>query len=388
MRRVLYLVQKEFRQLLRNRPFLVLTFLSPVVQLIILGLALTTEVKNVPIAFLDNDHTSASREIREAFTASGLFDFSGMASSEAQAARLLDDWRVKIVAVVPHNFQSDMKRGLVPAVQLLVDGVDGNSAAVTLGYATATLAQVQQRWGKAAAPVGPQPSTDGTQPGMTTAQPRSPGTPRVIPRMWYNPNLDNRLNTVPMLVGILLITTTTFLMAQNIVREKEIGTLEQIMVTPVRGIELMIGKMIPFTILGFLQMTVGVIAAGLIFGIWAKGSLLLLYCLTVVFCLSTVGIGIFASTLATTQRQAMFVVQFLLSFATLTSGLFTPIANMPDVVQTITYANPLRYFFIILREIYLKGTTFRFLWKETVALAVIGAVMLAAATLRFQKRLK
>jgi len=370
VRRVLYLVQKEFRQLFRNRPFLVLTFLSPVVQLIILGLALTTDVKNVPIAFVDNDHTSASREIREAFTASGLFHFSGMASSEADAARLLDDWRVKIVAVIPGNFQRDVEGGRVPAVQLLVDGVDGNSAAVSLGYAAATLAQVQQR--------GRKPAT----------QPRSRGTPSVIPRMWYNPNLDNRLNTVPMLVGILLITTTTFLMAQNIVREKEIGTLEQIMVTPVRGIELMIGKMLPFTILGFLQMTVGVIAAGLIFGIWVKGSLLLLYCLTVVFCLSTVGIGIFASTLATTQRQAMFVVQFLLSFATLTSGLFTPIANMPDVIQAFTYANPLRYFFIILREIYLKGTTFRFLWKETAALAVIGAVMLAAATLRFQKRLK
>jgi ABC-2 type transport system permease protein len=380
MRRVLYLVQKEFRQLLRNRPFLVLTFLSPVVQLIILGLALTTEVKNVPIAFVDNDHTSASREIREAFTASGLFDFSGMASSEAQAARLLDDWRVKIVAVIPHNFQSDMKGGRVPAVQLLVDGVDGNSAAVSLGYATATLAQVQQRWGKAAAHAQAAPGS--SQPS------RSPGTPRVVPRMWYNPDLDNRLNTVPMLVGILLITTTTFLMAQNIVREKEIGTLEQIMVTPVRGIELMIGKMLPFTILGFLQMTVGVVAAGLIFGIWAKGSLLLLYCLTVVFCLSTAGIGIFASTLASTQRQAMFVVQFLLSFATLTSGLFTPIANMPDVIQAFTYANPLRYFFIILREIYLKGTTFRFLWKETAALAIIGAVMLVGATLRFQKRLK
>lgn len=383
MRRVLYLVQKELRQLRRNRPFLVLTFLSPVVQLIILGLALTTDVKNVPIAFMDNDHTSASREIREAFTASGLFDFSGMAASEAQAVKLLDDWRVKIVAVVPRNFQSDMKAGRLPAVQVLVDGVDGNSAAVALGYATATLAEVQRRWGKSA-----ESAPGSAQPGTTIGPQGSRGSPTVVPRMWYNPNLDNRLNTVPMLVGILLVTTTTFLMAQNIVREKEIGTLEQIMVTPVRGIELMIGKMIPFTLLGFLQMTVGVIAAGLIFGIWVKGSLLLLYCLTVVFCLSTVGIGIFASTLATTQRQAMFVVQFFLTFASLTSGLFTPIANMPDVIQTITYANPLRWFFIILREIYLKGTGFRFLWKETAALAVIGAVMLVAATLRFQKRLK
>jgi ABC-2 type transport system permease protein len=262
-----------------------------------------------------------------------------------------------------------------------VDGVDGNSAAVAMGYTSALLSQVQQRWVRTMVPLGAQ-----TPPAV--ARPRSFGTPTVVPRMWYNPNLDSRLNTVPMLVGILLVTTTTFFMAQNIVREKELGTLEQVMVTPVRAIELMVGKMIPFTILGFIQMSVGMIAAGLVFGVWVKGSVLLLYGLTLVFCLSTVAIGIFASALSNTQRQAMFIIQFFLSFQTLTSGLFTPIANMPAVIQYVTYVNPLRYFFVILREIYLKGTTFRFLWKETAALALMGAVMLVAATLRFQKRLK
>jgi ABC-2 type transport system permease protein len=323
---------------------------------------------------VDNDHTTASRDVREAFAASEFFDFTGMAGSEAGAAKLLDDWRVKIVVVIPRNFQSDMEDGRVPAVQVLVDGVDGNSAAVAMEYTSALLSQVQQRWAGTMTPV--------------RAPQRSLGTLTVVPRMWYNPNLDSRLNTVPMLVGILLVTTTTFFMAQNIVREKELGTLEQVMVTPVHAIELMVGKMIPFTTLGFLQMSVGVIAAGIVFGVWVKGSLLLLYGLTLVFCLSTVAIGIFASTLSNTQRQAMFIIQFFLTFQTLTSGLFTPIANMPAVIQYLTYANPLRYFFVILREIYLKGTTFRFLWKETAALAVMGAVMLVAATLRFQKRLK
>ncbi len=360
MRRIFYIIQKEFRQIRRTRAYFALIFVAPFVQLLIMGSAITTEVKHVPIAVLDNDHTTASREIRNACAASGSFDFVGTATSEDQAIALLDDGKVKIVIVIPPHFERDMKNGRVPEIQVLVDGVDGNSAGVAFGYITAMLSQLQQQLKRIT----------------------------FVPRMWYNPNLDSKLNFVPGLIGILLIIVTTFLTALNIVREKEIGTLEQLMVTPVSGIQLIIGKIIPFMILGFMQLTVGVLAAGLVFGIWMKGSLLLLYGMTVIFCLSTLGLGIFVSTLADTQQQAMFIAWFFMIFALLLSGFFIPIENMPPAVQYITTINPLRYFILVVREIYLKGTEFRFLWKEALAMGVIGVVALVSAAMRFQKRLK
>ena len=181
---------------------------------------------------------------------------------------------------------------------------------------------------------------------------------------------------------------TTLVMAVNIVREKEIGTLEQLLVTPLRGVQIIVGKLIPFAILGFAQLTVGVVAAGLVFGIWMKGSFLALYAMAGVFFLSTLGLGLFVSTLARTQQQAMFVAWFFMIFTILLSGFFVPIENMPPFIQAVTYINPLRYFILILREIYLKGTGLRDLWREALALAAIGSAALVFASIRFQKRLK
>ncbi len=290
---------------------------------------------------------------------------------------MLDDGRARIALVIPPRFERDVKDLRSPAVQILVDGVDGNSAGVSFSYASAMLAQVQARWAKSMAPPSPERGPD-QGAGMIT----------MVPRMWYNANLDSKLNFVPGLVGILLVIVTTFLTAINIVREKEIGTLEQIMVTPLKGLQLIIGKIIPFTILGFAQLTIGLLAAGLVFGIWMKGSLLLLYFLTLIFCFSTLGLGIFVSTLAKTQQQAMFIAWFFMIFAMLLSGFFVPIENMPAGSATSTYLNPLRYFILILREVYLKGTEFRFLWKEAAMMGAIGLAALVSATMRFQKRLK
>jgi ABC-2 type transport system permease protein len=373
MRKVLFIIQKELRQILRDRSYLMFIVAAPLFQLILMGYALSTEVRHVPVAVLDEDHSSSSRAILDAFQAGSLFAFKGMAGSTGEATLLLDNGKVKLVIVIPPHFQRDMRNGRLPQVQTLVDGVDGNTAGIALAYAGAALAQVQQRQLREA-------STGPVSAGL--------GSVTLVPRMWYNPNLDSKLNIVPVLIAVLLISITTFLMAVNIVKEKELGTYEQLMVTPVSSLQLIIGKVIPFTILGFIQITIGVAIAVLVFGIWMKGSILLFYAMAMVFCLSTLGIGIFASTLATTQRQAIFVVQFFLNFATLLSGVFTPIDNMPLVIQYITYANPLRYFFVILREIYLKGTGLQFYWKEAVAMGAIGLVMFAAATARFQKRLR
>ncbi|WP_455382498.1 ABC transporter permease [Salinispira pacifica] len=373
MRRILFVVQKEFRQIRRTKAYFGLIFVAPFVMLLILGSAITTEVKNVPVVALDQDHSVRSRAIIRALEASSSFSFLGMVGSEEDAKTLLDDGRAAVALVIPPRFEQGVESGTSPTLQVLVDGTNGNSAGVSLGYMTALLAQQQARW--TAGRAGP-PSFQ--QPARIT----------LVPRMWYNPNLESKLNVVPGLIGILLVMVTAFLTAVNIVREKEIGTLEQLMVTPLRSLELMIGKIVPFAVLGFAQLSISVLAAGLVFGIWMKGSLLTFYAMAAIFALSTLGLGIFVSTLARTQQQAMFIAWFIMIFALLLSGFFVPIENMPIFVQYITYVNPLRYFITVLREIYLKGTDFGYLWKEAVAMGAIGLTALTSAALRFRKRVK
>jgi ABC-2 type transport system permease protein len=378
MRVILFIIQKELRQIRRTRAYFALIFLAPFLQLLIIGSAITMDVKNVPVAILDHDHSAASRKIREACAASASFELVAAAACEEQAVGLMDDGVAKIVLVIPPCFERDMNNGRNPSVQVLVDGIDGNSAGVALGYATSLLAGLQAEW------------MQGFSVSRQASLPASGRSPRIElnTRMWYNPNLESRLNFVPGLIGLLLILVTTFLTALNIVREKEIGTLEQLLVTPVTGLQLIVGKIVPFLILGFLQFTMSMVAAGLVFGIWMKGSLLLLYGMAALFCLSTLSLGIFVSTLANTQQQAMFIAWFLMIFSLLLSGLFVPIENTPPVIQAITMVNPLRYFVTIMREIYQKGTGLRLLWKEAAAMGAIGAGCLVSAALRFQKRLK
>jgi ABC-2 type transport system permease protein len=374
MRKILFVIQKEFRQILRTRAYFSMLFIAPFVQLIIMGSALSTDVKHVPLTIVDYDHSRMSREIVEVGSSSASFDFKGMAASEREATTMLDEGNARIAFVIPPHFEREMKTLRKPGVQILVDGVDGNSASVSLGYATAMLGQVQAGWAKTLAPESPV---------------QGAGEITVVPRMWYNANLESKLNFVPGLMGMLLIIVTTFLSANNIVREKEIGTLEQIMVTPLRGLQLIIGKIIPFMTLGLVQMTVSSLAAGLVFGIWMRGSIFLLYAMAIVFCFSTLGVGVLISTIARTQQQAMFMAWFFLTFSMLLSGFFVPIENIPaGVVRYLPYFNPLRYFIVIIREIFQKGTEFRFIWKEAAMMGAIGFVALLFATIRFQKRLK
>jgi len=389
MRRILYVIQKEFRQIRRQRSYISLIFVMPFLYLLIMGSALTNEVKHVPMGIQDDDHTKASREIHDAFRGSDSFDLRGMSASGRESTKLLNDGKVKLVLVIPQHFERDMIDRRVPQLQLLVDGVDGNSAGISLAYVTGALARVQQRWARTAAgSFGVASPGAGGAAGAGAPQAAPFGSATLVPRMWYNPNLDSKLNFVPGLIAILIVTVTTFLTALNIVREKELGTLEQLLVTPIGSLELMIGKIIPFAILGLIQLGINVLATGLIHGIWMKGSLLLLYALALVFCLSTLSLGILISTLAGTQLQAFFVGQFVMIFAMMLSGFFTPVENISPAIRVLSYLNPVRYFISILREIYLKGTEFQFLWKEAAAMGIIGVVALLAAAMRFQRRLK
>ncbi len=373
MRRVLYLIQKEFRQIVREKAFIGIIFVMPFIQIVVLGFAITTDVRNVALAIVDEDRSRFSRRMIDAFSVTESFQYLGQAENGNHLRQLLDRGDIKIGLTIPVHFERDLKKGKAPSVQAVIDGVDGNSAGVALAYVNQIALKLQREWL--------------LESGVSPAELNNIHLAQVEPRMLYNASLESKNNIVPGIIAVLVTMITAFLTGMSIVREKEIGTLEQLMVTPIRSAELMLGKIIPFLIVALMLMGVGILAAGVIFGIWMRGSLILLVLLSLVFSLSTLGLGIFASTIAKTQQQSMFIAWFFAVFALLLSGFFIPIENMPDWVQVITYANPLRYFMVIIREIYLKGTGFVFLWKEAAAMGLFGLLMFTAASLRFRKRL-
>ncbi len=373
MQRILYIVQKEFRQILREKLFIGLIFGSPFIQIVLLGFAITTDVKHVALTIVDNDHSVMSRRLVDAFRVTESFDFKGERASQQQAVRALDRGDAKLALIIPAHFERDLKSGRHPKVQALLDGVDGNSAGVALAYVNLIAMRLQKEWLK--------------ESNQFISQFKTIHLTEIEPRMQYNPALESVNNIVPGILAILVMMITSFLTGMSIVREREIGTLEQLMVTPIRNVELILGKVIPLAVVAFLLFSVSILAAGLVFGLWPVGSLVSLYLTAFVFSLSTLGFGIVASTFAHTQQQAMFITWFFSIFAILLSGFFIPIENMPQGIQWVTYLNPVRYFMVIVREIYLKGTGIAYLWKEVTALAAFGLFTFIGASLRFSKRL-
>ena len=373
MQRLLYIIQKEFRQIARERVFLRVIFIMPFIQIVGLGFAITTDIKNVSMAIVDYDRSSMSARITDAFRVTESFHYRGALSTEREAMNRMKRGELKLVLVIPRHLERDVKRGVSPAIQALVDGVDGNMAGIALAYVNRIVQGLQREWL--------------WEVGTGAGEFRNVHLTDVETRMIYNPALESTNNIVPGILAILLMTITSFLTGMSIVREKEIGTLEQLMVTPIRSTELILGKVIPLLVVAFVLLNIGILAAGLIFGLWMKGNVITLYFLSILFSMSSLGLGVFASTMARTQQQAMFVTWFFTIFSILLSGFFIPIENMPRVVQAITYLNPVRYFIVVIREIYLKGTGLGLLWKEALAMAIFGLAMFISATVRFQKRL-
>ncbi len=373
MRQVFYLVQKEFRQVFRDRIMVAILFVMPLVQILILGNAITVDVTNVRVMVSDRDRTPMSRDLISHFAHSKHFILVGTADSDAELRRHFDRDQTSLAIVIPPNFQRDVVRGRTPAVQLLVDGIDGNTAGVAMGFATDIVQRFQARIIEA------EPALGMSMRDMHRAE--------AEPRFWYNPNLESRVYIVPGIVALILLIITVFLTSMGIVREKEIGTLEQLMVTPIRAWQLVLGKVIPFSILAFIEINIAIGFVYLLFGIGITGSYLLLMAEAAIFLMTTLGLGIFISTISETQQQALFVAWFFMIFAILLSGFFIPIANMPEPVQIFTLANPLRYFLVVLREIYLKGAGLRELLPETLSMIAFGTIVLSAAVLRFRRKL-
>lgn len=372
--RVLAILRKEFRSVLRDPRMRFVILGLPVLQTLIFGYAVTLDVRHVRLAVVDRDGTPASRELVARFTGSACFDAVAFPPNEAAARALIDAGEVAALLQIKAGFAEGLLAGRAMPVQLVVDGADSNTARYVLNYATqiaaaanASLAAetLRRRAGPAAAPAGPE----------------------LRPRVWFNPDLESRNYYVPGIIAMLVMLIGLMLTSMSIVREKETGTIEQIMVTPIRPVEFIVGKCAPFAVIGFLD-TALVSAVGLFwFEIPFRGSFALLLLGTALFLLSTLGIGLFISTVSRTQQQAMMTTFFFFFPAMLFSGFIFPITSMPEAFQWLSLADPLRYFLVIIRGVFLKGVGADVLWPEMAALLAMGVAVMAFAVSRFRKTL-
>jgi ABC-2 type transport system permease protein len=379
--RIREIVRKEFRQTLRERRMRMVLIGPPLLQMIIFGFAVNLDVEHVRLAFMDLDQTVQSRELKERFRSSPYFDLLAEARSEREAQDQLDRGLIRATVRIPAGFGAGVVRGRQADVQILVDGSNSNTASIVANYANAVIAQYnlqllreQQR----------QKLVERTRGGPVKLS--IPGL-RSETRVWFNAELRSRNYFVPGVVVNIILLVTLMLTAMSIVREKEIGTMEQLMVTPLRSIELMLGKTIPFALVGFLDLFLVIGVALGVFHVPLRGSVLLLLAASALFLLSTLGAGLFLSTISHTQQQAMMAAFFFFIPAFMLSGFNFPIRNMPEPVQWLTFLNPLRYFMEIVRGVFLKGSGFHELWGQMAALALFGVLILASSALRFHKRL-
>jgi ABC-2 type transport system permease protein len=381
--RIAQIVRKEILQTLREPRMRALLIGPPLLQLIIFGYAVNLDVENTRLAWIDRDRTQESRELRAAFEGSTYFQIAAEPSTAQDVRDLIDSGKVLAAVSVLPGFARDVRRGNISSVQVLLDGTNSNTAAIVSGYAGQIVTEFASR------------TLAGQQNSRAFA--RAAGASLVIPppvslvnaqtRVWFNPDLKSRDYFVPGIVMNIIALVTIMLTAMSIVREKEIGTMEQLMVTPIRPLELMLGKILPFALIGIFEVAAVTTAALLVFRTPFRGSPLLLVGSSLLFLLTTLGVGLFISTISQTQQQAMMSSFFFFMPAMLLSGFSFPIPNMPVLVQYLTYINPLRYFMEILRGVFLKGTGIETLWPQLVALLMFGVTILGLSSLRFHKRL-
>ena len=369
MTRVLHLMRKELLELKQDPRLFGIVVLAPILQLTILGYAATTDVKDIPIVIVDTDRSTASRELIHRFEASENFKIVGMPGSTGEIDRYLDRGEAWMAISIPPDYGQRVGSGQKTTLQIVADGTDSNSTGVAMSYAQTVIAgYVQDLAAVPGQPVG--------------------GLVRAEIRIWFNPRLISRDFMIPGIVALLLLVITTNLSAMAIVREKEIGTLEQLNVTPLARWELITGKMLPYSLIGILDVVLVLIVAIYWFEVPMRGSIPLLFGMCVIYLFSTLGLGLFVSTISQTQQQAMMTtIFFFLVPMMYLSGFIFPIENMPAWIQPLTYLIPLRYFLVILRGIFLKGVGLEILWPQALALLTWGVVVLTLATLRSSKRL-
>ncbi len=370
VQRLKALIRKEFQQFVKDKRLLPIIFVAPILQLTFLGFAASLDVKNIPFVLCDLDKTSESRKFVESFTNSGYFTLEYSTEEYKEIQHYLDNGKAAMALVIPPKFGNKILKRETADVQLLFDGSEGNSTAIASSYAAQIISRYSQN--TLINVIGNMKNLGGINAET---------------RAWYNPSLISRKFMVPGVLVLILLLTTMNLTAMAIVKEKEIGTLEQLLVTPLRPVEMIIGKLVPFTIIGLIVVTVAVLVMVFGFSIPIRGSILLLFTLTLFFLMTSLGLGLFVSTISKTQQQAMMIGMFFLMLPMMfLSGFVFPIENMPNVLQWISYAIPMKYYLIVIRSIILKGAGISHLWFETVMLLVIGMIVLTASVLRFKEK--
>ena len=344
MKTILYIIQKEFRQIMRNKGMLPIIFVLPLLQLLILSNAATFEVKNIQFSYIDNDKTTSSNELLNKFRASTYFNVLEDFPSKKLADEAMENGKVEVILDIPRNFERNLIKNKSTDLAVYINAIDGAKAGVQNVYINQIIKSHNQ-----------DVLINAFQQNQQLSRPIQIET---IPSFWYNNTLNYKTYMVPGILVLLVTMITLFLSGMNIVREKEMGTLEQINVTPIEKYQFIIGKLFPFWFLGMLILTVGLIIAKLIFAVPMIGNIALIYLFSSVYILVILGMGLLISNFTDTQQQAMFISWFFVVIFILMSGLFTPIESMPTWAQNITLFNPIRYFVEVIRMVMLKGSEF------------------------------
>lgn len=375
MKLILNFIKKEFLQFKRDPKMFGIILIAPVIQLIFLGYAANLDIDRIKLVVYDQDKTSASRKLIEELTSSGYFVIQNYVNDYNSVTEFLDYNKAIIALVIPEDFEKNLNRKETAKLQAIFDASDGNTASIAAGYfqqivlqfAQRTSFEILKRSGTAFLTVG-----------------------IVIPeiRVWYNPTLKTRNYMVPGIVGLLLSIVTLLLTSLAVVKEKEIGTMEQLIVTPLKPYHIIIGKLVPFILLGFVSIIIVLTAMRVIFDIPVKGNLFFLFLSAFFYILSSLGLGLFVSTISRTQQQAMMIAVFAVMMPMVfLSGFAFPVENMPQIIQYISYVIPLKYFINIIRGVISKGLGFTELWLNSAVLLAMGVIILLLSSLRFQRRL-
>jgi ABC-2 type transport system permease protein len=377
--RVKVLLLKELLQALRDPRLRVLIIIPPLAQLVAFGYAANLDLKNIPMAIYDEDRSPLSRELAFAFSSSGYFKFQVTVRHPDEMTRLIDKGTVSAVLHISPDFSSRVEGGKTALVQVIVAGTNSNTASLVQSYSL----QIFERFNRTR---------------FQDILDRNPRLKNIIPagskgivqpqiRVWYNTELVSRNFYVPGIIALVIMISVLNLTAMAVVREKEVGTMEQIMVTPIRPVEFILGKTIPFALISVIQVALITTVGVFWFGVPMRGSLLLVFVSLMIFLLSFLALGLFISTISRNQQQALVTTFFFTFPIILLSGFIFPIANMPRIIQYITYVNPLRYFLVIIRDIFLKGTGMDVLWPQLAALLAIGILVMTFAVRRVSKTL-
>ncbi|MDP2210896.1 MAG: ABC transporter permease [Candidatus Aquicultor sp.] len=373
MRRILMLAKKEFIQLKRDKRMIPLVFIAPLIQLLLFGYVVQTEIKNIDMVVVDSDRSAESRVLTEKFVNAGYFKIAARVDGEGQIAEYIRADEATIGVIIPSGYRDAIASGRTAEVMLVVDGSDSNAGVQAQQFAVRIIASRSQELMEERLS-----AVRAIAPKISTVEPRI--------RVWYNPDLKSVNFMIPGLMGLIITIITTLVTSLAIVKERERGTLEQLIVSPISRAELISGKILPFVLIAFIEIGL-VLALGIgWFGVPFRGNVFLLLLLCVAFLFTTVGQGLFVSTVSRTQNQALMTTWFFMMPAMMLSGFIFPIANMPVVIQWFTYVVPLRYFLVIVRGIFLKGVGIGALWDEALMLMLLGVLIFGVSVLRFKKR--